>query len=321
MAKIVSIAYHLPDKVLTNEELAERFPAWSSEKIFSKTGILRRHIAADTETAGDLALRAAEKLLSSLSIDRSEIDLVILVTQTPDQYLPSTSCRIQQELGLSTTCGTLDINQGCSGYIYGLATASGMISTRTASNVLLLTADTYSKLIDPNDHRVATLFGDAGTATLIQPDRNDDQPGIGPTQFGTDGSGSEFLYCNQGGWRVPLEHQSPLHMDGPSILSFTLSVLPLSLQAYLSRCGLSILDYHHVVFHQANKFILDKLYSKIGASSNGIISIDSSGNTVSSTIPIALSTLMHDVVSPGDRRVLLGGFGVGLSWGFTTIII
>lgn len=321
MARITAISTHLPGCLLSNQELARRFPAWTAEKIYSKTGILERRIAAPGETAGDLALKAAQNLLNSTNIKHDDIDLLLLVTQTSDQALPSTSCRIHQELGLSSRCGTFDLNQGCSGYIYGLAVADGVIAAGAATNVLLLTADTYSKLIDPCDQSVVTLFGDGACATLIQADPSGIQKGIGPTQFGTDGGGAELLYCNYAGWRAPLSEQKPLQMDGPGILSFTLSVLPKALQEYLEENSYTLHDYDHVVFHQANKFILDKLYAKIGANDKGIVSMKYTGNTVSSTIPFALKKLLEEPGNSNCRRVLLGGFGVGLSWGFTSILI
>ena len=321
MAFVTAISTHLPDSLLSNSDLAARFPSWTAEKIYNKTGISERRIASFGETAGDLAVKAAQHLLDRNHLDQDEIDLLFLVTQTSDQSLPSTSCRIHHQLGLSPRCGTFDLNQGCSGYIYGLAVADGMIASGAAKNVLLLTADTYSKLIDPGDQSVATLFGDGATATLVQADPSTLHKGIGPTKFGTDGSGAELLYCNYGGWRVPLPDQKPLYMDGPAILSFTLSVVPNALHQYLVENNLSLDDYDYVIFHQANKFILEKLYAKIGVSDKGVISLDRSGNTVSSTIPFALKDLL-DARQTTDRcRALLGGFGVGLSWGFTSIMI
>lgn len=321
MSRITQISTHLPTSVLSNQELANRYPSWTAEKIFSKTGISERRIASRGETAGDLALSAAQKLLTTNSINAADIDQLILVTQTPDQALPSTSCRIHYELGLSSRCGAFDLNQGCSGYIYGLAVADGMIASGLAENVLLLTADTYSKIIDPGNQSVATLFGDAACASLIQKDSNANENGIGPTQLGTDGSGGNLLRCSFGGWRIELGEQNPLEMDGPSVLAFTLSAVPKALREYLERNNCSLDDYDYVVFHQANKFILEKLYSKIGAVDKGVISMEKTGNTVSCTIPIALEKLFSKSKDKNCRKVLLGGFGVGLSWGFTSIMI
>ena len=321
MSCITQISTHLPTSFLSNQELANRFPSWTAEKIFSKTGISERRIASADETAGDLALKAAQKLLGNSLINVSDIDQLILVTQTPDQFLPATSCRIHHELGLSSRCGAFDFNQGCSGYMYGLSVADGLIASGLAENVLLLTADTYSKIIDPDNQSVAPLFGDAACATLIQKDCKTQRKCIGPTQLGTDGSGGKYLYCSLGGLRTESADQKPLQMDGSSVLAFTLSVIPKALQEYFKKNNCSLDDYDHVVFHQANKFILEKLYAKIGATDKGIISMEKTGNTVSCSIPIVLGAMLAKSQEGDCRKVLLGGFGVGLSWGFTSIII
>jgi 3-oxoacyl-[acyl-carrier-protein] synthase-3 len=321
MSRIAAIASHLPAQLLTNEELATRFPSWTASKIFAKTGILERRIADHNETAGDLAFEAANKLFKTSGLNANRVDMLLLVTQTPDQALPTTACRIHQQLGLPQSCGAIDLNQGCSGYIYGLAIADGLISNGTANTVLLLTADTYSKLIDPNDRSVATLFGDGASATLICRDDNPNLSSIGPIRFGTDGGGADFLRCDFGGWRTSdLQHKS-LYMDGAAIMTFTLSVLPSALKEYLSITDNNLDSYDHVVFHQANRFILEKLYAKIGVTDKGVVSMVDSGNTVSSTIPLALEKIMLKGKRKRSQKILLSGFGVGLSWGFATIVI
>lgn len=321
MSRIAAIASHLPDRLLSNEDLAARFPSWTASKIYNKTGILERRIADHNETAGDLAFAAAIKLFQKSSSSPDEVDMLLLVTQTPDQALPTTACRIHHQLGLPQSCGAIDLNQGCSGYIYGLAMADGLISAGTANTVLLLTADTYSKLIDPDDRSVATLFGDGASATLIRRDDNPNSSSIGPIRFGTDGEGADFLRCDYGGWRTSEPQHKSLYMDGAAILTFTLSVLPGVLNEYLRISGNTLDSYDSVVFHQANRFILEKLYAKIGVTDKGIISMADSGNTVSSTIPLALEKIMHQDRRQSCRKILLSGFGVGLSWGFATILL
>lgn len=321
MSRIAAISSYLPNRVLTNQELAVRFPRWTADKLLSKTGISERRIAAPGETAGDLALKAAQKLLATAEIKANSIDMLLLVTQTPDQALPATACRIHHELGLSKRCGAFDLNQGCSGYIYGLAVADGMIAAGIANNILLLTADTYSKLIHPDNQSAVPLFGDGACATLIQSDNNNDITGVGPFEFGTDGSGGDLLCCTYNGFKVSWSKQSPLYMDGAAVLAFTLSVIPEALNKYLEKYSLSLDVYDYVVFHQANKFILEKLYAKIGASGKGLISMEKSGNTVSSTIPLALKEFLKAPRPKNGRKVLLGGFGVGLSWGFASVMI
>lgn len=321
MSRIVAIASYLPKAILTNEELSSRFPSWSAHKIYSKTGILQRHIASANETAGDLAIQAAKKLFAATDYHLDTVDMLLLVTQTPDRSLPSTACRIHHELGLPRHCGAIDLNQGCSGYIYGLAMADGLITAGTAKTILLLTSDTYSKLIDPFDRSAATLFGDGATATLIDCSSTARSGSIGPTLFGTDGSGADSLYCNYGGWKYTDISDRFLYMDGPAIMAFTLSVVAESFIDYLRLTGNTLDSYQHVVFHQANRFILEKLYSKLGILDRGVICMELTGNTVSSSIPLALEMLFNkDHASPCDK-VLLSGYGVGLSWGTTTIVI
>ena len=321
MSYIAAISSYLPDRLLTNHELAVRFPRWTADRLLSKTGISERRIAAPGETAGDLALKAAQKLLATAEIKADNIDMLLLVTQTPDQALPATACRIHHELGLSKRCGAFDLNQGCSGYIYGLAVADGMITAGIADTVLLLTADTYSKLIHSDNQSVLPLFGDGACATLVMPDIDPKIKGVGPFEFGTDGSGGGFLCCTHNGFKVPLSKQSSLYMDGAAVLTFTLSVVPKALNQYLEKNNLSLDIFDHVLFHQANKFILEKLYAKIGASDKGLISMEKTGNTVSSTIPFVLEKILEEPCPVKCRKVLLCGFGVGLSWGISSIVI
>lgn len=319
MAKIIDIAKYLPQKVLTNEELAKRFSNWTPDKIFEKTGIKFRHIAENNENSSDMATFAAKRLLSKTNFEKEKIDMLFLITQTQDQCLPSTSCQIHQNLGLSKNCGTFDINQGCSGYIYGLSIAKSLINSGDVKNVLLLTSDTYTKLINPKDSSVATLFGDGATATLIVPDDNASES-IGPCLFGTDGSKKDFLFCDNLGLKKTIDEQKYLFMNGPGILNFTLSKLPQELNNYLIQNKLKVDEFDLVVFHQANKFILKNLYKKIGVVDKGIISLKNTGNTVSSSIPMVLEDIILEN-SKTKRKILLAGFGVGLSWAFTSVVI
>ena len=189
---ISSVETELPRTTLDNSQLAAEFKNWTAEKILAKTGIRTRHIAGPDECASDLAVGAAKKLLARDSCPRAEIDYLIYCTQSPDYLLPTTACLIQERLELSNTCAALDFNLGCSGYIYGLGLAKALIESRQANAVLFLTADTYSKFINPKDQSVRTLFGDAGTATLI---RAGVGPGklAGPFVYGTDGRGKNNL--------------------------------------------------------------------------------------------------------------------------------
>ena len=320
MAKIYDIASYLPEKVLENVELSKRFENWNPEKIYQKTGIQLRHIAKDDEYCSDLAVSAAKSLFKKTSFDKKKIDMLFLISQSQDQCIPSTSFTIHKELELSENCGSFDINHGCTGYIYGLSLSRALISSGEANNILMITADTYSKFIDPNDSSLVTLFGDGATATLIVSEDNTIDEGIGRCYFGTDSSKKDLMNCNYLGLKVPLGEQNHLLMDGPGILNFTLDKLPKALSDYFIKSNSKLEDYDDVIFHQANKFILEKLYKKIGAEYKGIISLANTGNTVSSSIPIVLEQLLQKKTKE-KRNILLAGFGVGLSWGFTNIVL
>ncbi|GGC83822.1 3-oxoacyl-ACP synthase III family protein [Undibacterium terreum] len=333
-AKILAIEYHLPNGVLSNQALAEVFHEWSADKIFEKTGIYERHIAGEGETAADLAYFAANKLFDSNNIEKSGIDFLIFCSQTPDHFLPSSACLLQDRLNLPTSCAALDINIGCSGYVYGLSLCKGLIETGIAKNVLLLTSDTYSKLIHPQDRSVRTLFGDGAAATLISSVESAHSK-LGPFVLGTDGAGAKNLIVPSGGFRerhqmgVAAEYtdgsgntrsKMNLFMDGPEVMNFTLSSVPKVFRQLLESAGKTMDDIDHVIFHQANQFMLEALRKKIKIPPEKfIIEMDTVGNTVSSTIPIAIARAKEKgQVRSGDVAVLLG-FGVGYSWGGTIV--
>jgi len=331
-AQIAAIDYYLPEKVVDNEELSKLFPEWSPKKIFEKTGIRKRHIAAENETAADLAVKAAEKLIKEGKFSADEIDMVIFCTQSPDYPLPTSACLIQERLGIPQSAGAFDFNLGCSGFVYGLSLVKGLIETGSAKNVLLMNGNTYSKHMHPMDKNVRTIFGDAGTATLIKAvDINQaDIEFIGPFVYGTDGAGAESLIVKAGGARHPSIEKaeiengndskggfSPnyLFMDGPSIFSFTLKVVPKMIKSLLEKTGFSKDDIDMFVFHQANKFMLDYLrrQSKIDPE-KFIIDLEDIGNTVSCTIPIALARSGLKRLLKPSMRIATVSFGVGLSW-------
>lgn len=333
-AIIKLIEYELPECFLTNEILATDFSDWSVEKIEKKTGIRVRRIAAQYECASDLGVLAAEKIFINSNCKREEIDYLLFCTQSPDYFLPTTACLMQDRLGLPNSCGALDFNLGCSGYIYGLGLAKGLIETGQACNVLLITAETYSKYIHPGDRSVRTLFGDAATATLIQRSSTAEEI-IGPFVYGTDGTGGKNLIVPTGGSRllrskesaevVEDEHgnfrsQDHLYMNGAEIFTFTLHSVPNAVKKLLFLSGKKTEDIDLFIFHQANKFMLEHLCKKLKLPEKKFfISFEDYGNTVSSTIPIALNdALLQKKLRAGDL-VMLVGFGVGYSWGATLV--
>ena len=324
-AYIKAIAYALPAKVVTNDDLVQDFPEWTAEKVVDKLGVKQRHVVSETETAADLATQAAENLFKeNPNIQREAIDFVLLCTQSPDYFLPTSACIIQHRLELSTNIGALDFNLGCSGFVYGLSLAKGLVLGGIAKNVLLLTSETYNKHIHPKDKSNRTIFGDAAAACLVS---NEGWAEIGNFSLGTDGSGAENLMVKTGGMRYKEkandlsfdENDNPtssdyLYMNGSEILSFTLEAVPLLVADTLQKNSMQQADIDLFVFHQANKYILNFLRKKIKIEEEKFYYyIEKVGNTVSSTIPIALYEAKKENKLTGN--ILLAGFGVGYSWG------
>ena len=327
-AYIKAISYFLPEKVVTNDDLVKEFPEWTVDKIAGKVGVSERHIVSENETAADMATQAAKKLFTEHGIDRSTIDFVLLCTQSPDYYLPTSACLIQNKLGLSTSCGALDFNLGCSGFVYGLSLAKGLIAGGIAKNVLLITAETYSKHIHPKDKGNRTIFGDASAATLVS---TDGFASIENFSLGTDGRGAENLIVRKGGLRQPislndtvldesgnLTSSDYLFMNGGEIFNFTAEAVPVLVQETLKKNGLKQNEINLFVFHQANKYMMNYLRKLIDIEPERFyFYLENVGNTVSSTIPIALYEAQQEGKLVGN--ILLAGFGVGYSWGATVL--
>lgn len=323
-AAIRAIEYYVPAKTLTNVELSESFPEWSAEKIVKKTGIELRHVADENQLASDLGVNAAHKLFESGVIEPRNVDFLLFCTQSPDYFLPTTACIVQDRLGLPISTGALDFNLGCSGFVYGLGLAKGLIETDQAANVLLITAETYSKFIDPRDKSNKVLFGDAAAATLISSVNTDRHEAIGPFVWGTDGAGGMNLIVKEGGMRQPLglgsAAKSTLYMNGPEIFSFTLRVVPPIINRLLEKAHVSFNDVDFFVFHQANEYMLEHLRTKMKIPREKfVLHMRDCGNTVSSTIPIALKE--HDNCGRlfSGAKIVLVGFGVGYSWSASMI--
>lgn len=301
--------------------LQQQHPSWDLKLIAEKTGIRQRHIAEPSETSSDLAIKAAEKLFAQHSVSPDQIDFVLLCTQTPDYPLPTTSCLMQDRLGLPTRCGALDFNLGCSGYVYGLALADGLIQSGVAANILLLTAETYSKYIDPDDRSLRTIFGDGAAATMVTAGES---PSLWGFQFGSDGSGGDMLLVADGGSR-PVEDaikprhrkrwNSRLYMDGPSLINFTVEAVPRLVDEILEANQLSDGDIDKYLMHQATWKMLDQLRSRMGVEQSRLpIELAEVGNTVSCTLPILVDGLRRQEQLSKKSINMLVGFGVGLSW-------
>jgi 3-oxoacyl-[acyl-carrier-protein] synthase-3 len=335
-AYLSGIEYYLPEGILDNASIEAQHPEWSVDKISAKTGIAERHIAGPAQYSSDLAVCAAERLFCNPAISRSEVDYLLLCTQSPDYFLPTTACILQERLSLSKGIGALDFNLGCSGFVYGMGLAKGLIVSGQARRVLLITAETYSKFIHPDDKSNKTIFGDAAAAVLVSADKTGDWAGtIMDFQYGTDGGGHGDLIVKNGGMRdrytmgsdimdeetgAFLRNDSNLHMDGKAIFNFTAFHVPGLIKDTLQKHALKMEDIDLFVFHQANEFMLQTLRKRCGIPVNKFyIYMRGCGNTVSSTIPIALKHALNDkAITPGNK-VLAAGFGVGLSMGATIL--
>lgn len=330
MVYIKAISYYLPKKVVTNEELVTEFPEWSVDKVAQKVGVDLRHLAADNETAGDMAEKAARKLFDEYSIDPKSIDFLMLCTQSPDYFLPSTSCILQDRLGISTKAGAFDYNLGCSGCIYGMAMAKGLIAAGIAKNVLLLTAETYNKYLHPSDKSNRSIFGDGAAACLISTEGFAE---IGDFSLGTDGSGANNLIVKTGAARQKeatgkyveddeghIWYDDFLYMNGGAIFNFTLDAVPAMMKDILDKNKIEKDNINYYVFHQANKFMLNIIRKVcVLPKDKFYVNLSETGNTVSSTILIGLKECMNNKLIKTGDNVMISGFGVGLSWGGTVL--
>ncbi len=335
-AVINAIEYVLPARTESIEEIAARFPNWPLEKIAEKTGIRARHIADDDEYSSDFGVAAAERLFDTTGTDRGDIDFLLVCTQTPDYLTPSTACVIQDRLGLSKTIGAMDINLGCSGYIYALGVAKALIETGQANRLLLITTDTYSKFVHPADKSVRSLFGDAAAATLMS-DATDSTERIGPFVYGTDGSGAQDLIVPTSGMRGRATTNTPqeytdrhgntrtnknIFMNGRAVMEFTLREVPRAIHQACEKANLSLNDIDAVVPHQASAMVLNGIRRELDLPSERfVVCLNDIGNTVSCSIPIAIKRAHANGQAWPGARLLLVGFGVGLSWGATTTIL
>lgn len=334
---ISHLCYHLPETLLTNDELKKSFPEWNVTEMYQSTGVLSRHIANPDETPSDLAFKAAEKLILENNIDRNNIDFILFCTQSNDYITPTTACILQHKLNIPTTAGAIDINQGCTGFLYGLSVADGLIKAGTASNILLLTAETSSRYINKKDKSSRFLFGDGSTASLIS-----NMPGklgleIGKFVLGTDGKGFQNIIIKYGGARHALSEASSdeikdeygnirtssnFYMNGNAVFLFSINMAPKLVRQTLEKSNLNITDIDYFVLHQANKIILETIRKKLCIPEEKlIIDLETTGNTVSSSVPIVLANISNKKQIKKGDKILIAAFGVGYSWGATILIV
>ena len=316
-SKISDIQYYLPPKLLSNEDLVFDNPDWRMDDIEKKTGIKYRYICEDAQTSKDIALLACEKIFNS-NVRRSDIDFLIVVTESPEYIAPAMSCDLQHSLGLKTSIASFDVNLGCSGFVYGLMIADSILCSNNYSNGLLVCVDTYSKYISSNDRTCRPLFSDAASATLITASK---KKTVGPFVLGTDGSGYKDLMVKNSGTIKNIDTERNLYfMNGSAVFMFTMRVVPKAVNDLLIKEKCNTEDIDLFVFHQASKLVIDNLKRLLKLPNEKVFeNYQLVGNTVSSSIPIALSQAKSAKKIKKGSVVMLVGFGVGLSWGATII--
>lgn len=332
-AGIRGIATHLPEHVYDNAALARDFPGLDPEKVLATVGIARRTIAAPDEFASDLACDAARSLFATCGCSPGDVDYVIFCSQSPDYPLPPTACLIQAKLGLPTHCGAIDVNLGCSGYIYALGLAAALIESGQIDCALVLTADTLSKFLAADDASVRTIFGDGAAATLVTHGHDAVFGELGPWCYGTDGRGGPHLIVRDG-LRGSSETPStsyrsaagsdrfgqPIRMHGAEVFAFTLKAVPALVEELLQAASLGPTDVDLFIFHQANRMMLDTLRKRLKIPEDRFVyHLEDQGNTCSASVPLALA---HAIASGRFQRGMtaaLVGYGVGYSWGATLL--
>jgi len=320
-----NIVTYLPKKNLTNEDLARVFNV-QPEQIFKTVGVNQRHISGEDELASDMGIQAAQRLLKESDISKNDIDFLIFCSTCFDYSAPSTSCIMQDKIGLSKSTACIDLPYGCSGYVYGLAMAKSFISSGIAKNILFITSDTLTKTITENNLELKSIFSDAASATLIT---QKNSRSIGEFVFGTDGGGSLDVFVSKSGYRPSIDGNidaceilphGKLEMDGMKVFNFGLKIVPQLITDTLKKNDLTLDQIDLFIFHQPSRFLLDVLRKKINIpESKFFINIEQHGNTSSTSIPLALSDAQAQGKLKHGMIVLLAGFGVGYSWAGTII--
>ena len=331
---IRGITSWLPEETLDNEQLIKEFGTWTTDKIYKKTGVVTRHIAERGKPMSYFLAEAGNKFFDEHpEITRDSIDMLVCCCEHRDYILPATACIVHRELGLRTTCGALDYDLGCSGYVYGLSVAKGYIASGIANRVLFIAGDLITHSINRLDKAIRTIFGDGCGVTLLEACDEDKVMGF---DLGTDGNGWDSIIIEAGGTAVPISPETSvemtnrfgnphskeqLFMDGRKVLEFSASVVPGSVDRALASAGLTKDDIDLVVFHQASLILLQKMREVLGVPEEKfVIDLEDRGNTTSATIPIALADCVASGRLKKGMKVLVSGFGVGLSWGTAVIV-
>lgn len=324
----------VPRHRIVNKNLSEPFSGAILEKTIKTTGIEERRGAERNTCASDLCCEAARSLFKHMGISTDTIDVLIFVTQSPDYRIPATAPLIQHRLGLKQGTAAFDVNLGCSGYVYGLAMAYGFAAQPHIERVLLLVGDTPSRYVSPLDQTTGILFGDGGTATILEK-RADG--GKAFFSLNSDGKGGEALQIKAGGFRYPstpetmvrrrhkdggVRSDEELFMDGAAIFNFTIKQVPGDIKKLIEFAQTPLSEVDYLVFHQANRFITDHLSKKLKFPLEKVpYSLDRFGNTTCLTIPLTIVTGIGKEIETGQRKVILSGFGIGLSWATALLTI
>lgn len=328
-AKIGHISYHLPRKKLTNDDLGTQFPSWNMKTLEKKTGVFCRHIADEDETALDLSVAACKKFFADTQMEPNQVGAILYCTQSADYIMPPNALLLHRHFDFRNDIPAFDINLACSGYIYALALAKSMVVSGMASNVLVVTADTYSKYINPRDRSTRTLFGDGAAVTLVEPCADDQ--GMLAQALGSEGKFYKKLYIPAGGMRNPkcgstafedvdsvgnVKNDEQIHMDGMGIWNFIRTKIPEHIETFMNDSNVSLDDLDLCVFHQASKLTIDSLVKILKVNPDKVfMNLENIGNTVSSSIPIAIADARNAHKIKEGSLVLISGFGVGLSYG------
>lgn len=324
---IIGMAACVPSNISRNAELINLILPDEINKVINNIGIVEKRYVSEDVTAADLCFEAADRLLNDMDIDRNTIDMVIFMSQSPDHLIPATAPFLQHKLGLPKTTASFDVSLACSGFIYSLSTAFAYASQNGINRVLLLDGEAFTKMVSPNDKVNAPLYGDAGTATLIE--KGDFSESLF-TLF-TDGSGQDAIKILAGGARCPANDQTiisreredsnfrtdhEIYMDGLEVFNFTLKVVPNSIKETLMLTDNNVDSIDNFIFHQANKFMIDFFIKKLKINQDKVpFSLDTFGNVSSATIPLTIVSRMKSQLKNQRKKVLMSGFGAGLSWG------
>jgi 3-oxoacyl-[acyl-carrier-protein] synthase III len=324
---ITGISACVPKNISRNRDLVNLIREDEIEKTINSIGIIEKRYTDPDTCASDLCFSAAEKLFAEMNIDRNTIDMLIFMSQTPDYKIPATAPVLQHRLGLNKNTAAFDVGLACSGYVYSLSIAYSFASLPGINRVLLLDGETFSKIVNPKDKVNAPLYGDAGTATIIE------KGDFGNSYFklSTDGSGSEAIKINAGGYRnmsncenikekvdkdgnIRSEHQ--IYMDGGEVFNFTMREVPRDIKNILEFSKLNLESIDYLVFHQANKFMTDFFSKKLKLQADKVpYCLDRFGNTSSASIPLTISSQLYSVLGENTKKIMISGFGAGLSWG------